>query len=106
MPGELQSVESQRVGYDSATEQQQRLVCHQSCGEGTDAQAQLPGFKSSSATSCRVTLGQLLDVSVLQLPTLQNEDENNKQLPCRTVVRFLLVTICAVTRTVIQYSKY
>ena len=43
-------------------------------GEGTDAQAQLPGFKSSSATSCRVTLGQLLDVSVLQLPTLQNED--------------------------------
>ena len=81
VPGELQSVGSQRVGYDSATEQQQRLVCHQSCGEGTDAQAQLPGFKSSSATSCRVTLGQLLDVSVLQLPTLQNEDENNKRFP-------------------------
>ena len=54
---------------------------HQSRGEGTDAQAQLPGFKSSSATSCRVTVGQLLDLSVLQFPTLQNEDENNKRFP-------------------------
>lgn len=51
--------------------------------KGMDAEAQPPGFKPSSATPHSVTLDQLLNLSVLQFPAPQNEDEDSHAFPIR-----------------------